>query len=111
MTNVLEFESGGVSVQIVADENPPKGASQKASTGGAATAVAKVKSSLGLEDATRVVGELADAFSKALADTASKPSTVEVNFGLEASGEFGNFLISKLSGKANFSVKLSWKFD
>ncbi len=111
MSRVVEFQSNGAAIQIVTEEAATPGASQRASTGSTSTDFRKITAPLGLDEATRVVGELSDAFSRSLASAAKRPNDVEVTFGLEASGEFGNFLISKISGKANFSVKLSWKFE
>ena len=109
MAKVLEYESGAASVQIVVDESLPAGPSQKAGTGSAM--LPGGKAAVSLEAATQVVGTLADAFSVALENCPNKPSLVEVTFGLEAGGEIGNFLISKITGKTNFSVKLSWKYE
>lgn len=37
------------------------------------------------------------------------PSDVEISFGLKATGEVGNFAISKLGADANYTIKMSWK--
>jgi hypothetical protein len=112
MAAVLEYKEGDSTIQIVVDDDGggrSTGASQKASTGGLFSSPLKAK--LSLEDAADVVGQLASAFSGTLAKAASKPSTVDIEFGLEASGELGNFLVSKVSAKTNFTVKMAWKFD
>lgn len=37
------------------------------------------------------------------------PESLEVTFGLKATGEVGNAAIAKGTGEANYTVKLSWK--
>jgi hypothetical protein len=38
-----------------------------------------------------------------------KPSEIEMSFGLKASGELGNFVVGKVTGDANYKVKMVWK--
>jgi len=98
-------------VDVVADVQPSGGgASDKAGVGeflSGATRNVKVS----LAESVAVLGQVASAFSASLAASDPKPATVEISFGLEASGEAGNFIISKLSGRSNFSVKMNWNFQ
>ena len=62
------------------------------------------------EDALqRVLVHNAEALVEAVEHLPSQPETVEVTFGLKATGEVGNFAISKAGGEANFTIKLVWK--
>lgn len=108
---VVELEGAAYSVMIeVGDDLPPMGASRNASTGGEKL-VGMLERRLPMESLTKMVAQLAESFSESLAQIEHKPSTVEISFGLEASGELGNFLITKIAGKTNFGVKMTWKSD
>src|SRR5206468_3597560 len=37
------------------------------------------------------------------------PESLEVTFGLKATGEVGNAAIAKATGEANYTIKLTWK--
>ena len=39
---------------------------------------------------------------------ASPPDEVEVEFGLKATAELGNFAIGKVNGETNYTVRLKW---
>jgi hypothetical protein len=51
----------------------------------------------------------ANAFYEAIASLQKHPTDAEISFGLKATGELGNFAISKLAAEANYSIKLTWK--
>lgn len=51
----------------------------------------------------------ARAFINAVRGLADPPDEVEISFGLKATGEVGNFVITKISGEMNYGVKLAWK--
>jgi hypothetical protein len=99
-------------IEVMVDT--PAGASGASDKAGAASDFldsASQKIRVSLSESVGVLGQIASAFSASLANSEPKPSSVEINFGLEASGEAGNFIISKVAGSANFSVRMSWKFD
>jgi len=107
----VELEGAAYSVLIeVGDDRPLVGASRNASTGEEKLA-AMLEKRLPMESLTKMVAQLAESFSESLARTEHKPATLEISFGLEASGELGNFLITKIAGKTNFGVKMTWKSD
>lgn len=108
------YEDCTIEVMINTPSSPPRapaGASDKASSSSDYLESASQKIRISLGESVNVLGQIASAFSASLANSEPKPSNVEINFGLVASGEAGNFIISKVSGSANFSVKMSWKFD
>ncbi len=50
-----------------------------------------------------------ETFYKAIQALPHPPTDVEISFGLKATGELGNFAISKLGAEANYTVKMNWK--
>lgn len=111
MPKVLELDGADYSVLVqVDDDRPLAGASRNASTG-EEKLTGMLEKRLPMESLTRMVAQLAESFSASLAQTEHKPAMVEISFGLEASGELGNFLITKIAGKTNFDVKMTWKYD
>jgi len=111
MPEVLNLtEDGGLIEVIVGQTSGEGGAADKAGVGEFFDGATK-KVKVSLAESVGVLGHIASAFSASLAASEPKPASVEINFGLEASGEAGNFIVSKVSGKANFSVKMSWKFE
>ena len=38
-----------------------------------------------------------------------QPESLEITFGLKATGEVGNAAVAKATGEANYTVKLTWK--
>ena len=60
-------------------------------------------------DAFAAVRVNANAFMNEISAMEMKPSEVEMTFGLKASGELGNFAVGKVSGDANYTVKMVWK--
>jgi hypothetical protein len=51
----------------------------------------------------------ARAFCRALEDLPKPPSEATLEFGLKASAEVGNVVVSKASAEANYTIKLTWK--
>ncbi len=60
---------------------------------------------------SRAVCYNTQAFVNAIRSLDIQPHEAEINFGLKATGEIGNFMITKASGEANYNVKLLWKFE
>ena len=111
MPEPLDFAHNGQLVDVVVeDELGGARASDKAGVGEFLQGTTR-KVKVSLHESVVVLGQIASAFSASLANSDPKPANVEINFGLEASGEAGNFIISKISGKSNFSVKMTWKFE
>ncbi|MNJ25789.1 hypothetical protein D3C81_1420960 [compost metagenome] len=112
MSPAIRTELDGCAIEVMVDAPPvPSGASDKAGTTSDFLDSASQKIRVSLGESVGVLGQIASAFSASLANSDPKPSSVEINFGLVASGEAGNFIISKVAGSANFSVKMSWTFD
>lgn len=112
MTEQKQITHKDYVIDVVVEENVPTVApgATKAGMGGLLHGTGHTVS-VSLQESVGVLGQIASAFTASLASHDPKPAAVEINFGLEASGEAGNFIISKVAGKANFSVKMSWKFD
>ncbi len=60
---------------------------------------------------SRAVRYNTQAFVNAIRSLDVPPHEAEINFGLKATGEIGNFMITKASGEVNYNVKLLWKFE
>jgi hypothetical protein len=50
----------------------------------------------------------AGAFVRAVNSLDPVPDQIEISFGIKATAEVGNFAVGKLSGDANYGVKLTW---
>jgi hypothetical protein len=62
------------------------------------------------ESAIKTVTQLhATAFYAALLTLPRPPTEATVEFGIKASAELGNFVVSKMAGEANYTIKLTWK--
>jgi hypothetical protein len=109
MPRVLTLTENGYEVGVVVDQANATGAID-ASIGDVVDDVSTVAKRT-LSEAVGVLGQLACAFTRSLTAADPKPAEVQLEFGLEAAGEAGNFVVSKVSGKSNFSVKMLWKFD
>ena len=112
MTEQKQITHKDYVIDVVVEENAPavaRGAT-KAGIGGLLNDTRHTVS-VSLQESVGVLGQIASVFTASLASHDPKPTAVEINFGLEASGEAGNFIISKVAGEANFSVKMSWKLD
>jgi hypothetical protein len=62
-----------------------------------------------LSEAFAAVRINAEAFMKQISAMDAQPTEIEVTFGLKASGELGNFAVGKLTGDANYTVKMVGK--
>ena len=111
MPKVVTLQQDGYEVDVVVDESSSDLGATEASLASEALERATVVAKRSLSDAVSVMGQLACAFTKTLAAAEPKPNEVQLEFGLEAAGEAGNFVVSKLSGKSNFVVKMTWKFE
>ena len=57
---------------------------------------------------TALIRGSAGAFVRAAKALEDVPDQIEIQFGIKATGEVGNLAVGKLSGDANYSVKLTW---
>lgn len=77
--------------------------------------VDKVKDTVAIAGSTleealrRVIGYNVDALYSAVHGVPHPPTEVEMTFALKATGELSNLAVGKLSGEANYTVKLVWK--
>jgi Trypsin-co-occurring domain 1 len=69
--------------------------------------VARAQVSFG-DALTKLIDMNAGAFVRAVQRLEEVPDQIEVEFSIKATGELGNLAIGKLSGDANYSVKLTW---
>jgi hypothetical protein len=67
------------------------------------------RAQLTLESAlSAVIERSAGAFVRAVNSLDDPPGQIEVEFSVKATGELSNFAVGKLSGDANYAVKLTW---
>ena len=69
--------------------------------------IAQAKASF--EEGLEVIRHNAKAFIKKVRDLPDPPDEVEVTFGLQATGEVGNFAVAKVGTEASYTVTLKWK--
>lgn len=69
--------------------------------------VAQTKASF--EEGLEVIRHNAKAFIKKVRGLPDPSDEVEVTFGLQATGEAGNFAVAKGGTEASYTVKLTWK--
>ncbi len=103
----FEAEGGPILVEVAAQETQAGGI-VKAGIGeklqdGVAKAQATFERAL-----CGLVERSAGAFVRAVNALDDPPDQVEMEFAIKATGEAGNFAVGKLSGDANYSVKLTW---
>lgn len=70
-------------------------------------AIAQAKTSF--EEGLEVIRHNASAFIKKVRDLPDPPDEVEVTFGLQVTGEVGNFAVAKVGTEASYTVTLTWK--
>jgi hypothetical protein len=111
MANYIQFsteDKGEILIEVEESELASPTGVVKAGLG------EKVQESLVKAQATfdqafeRVINVNAQALIQAIAGLPKPPSKIELNFGIKATGEAGNFAIARVSGDANFSIKLVW---
>lgn len=56
----------------------------------------------------RIVGAHARVFADAVREIDDPPDEAELTFGLKATGEMGNFVVTKVAGEMNYGVRLVW---
>jgi len=70
---------------------------------------AVVQAQTTFEDGLEVIRHNATAFIKKVRNLSDPPDEMEVTFGLQATGEVGNFAIAKVGTEASYTIKLKWK--
>jgi hypothetical protein len=99
----------GIDIAFVEDDAAARAGSGVVKTGIKET-VAGAAAALGenLEAALqRVLQANVNAFMTAIESLETPPTELEIAFGLKVSTEIGGFMVSKLSGDANYNVTLS----
>jgi hypothetical protein len=105
---VFEGEEGPLLVELAqAEVHPPAGVVKAGIADrvqdNVARAQARFDSAL-----TALIRGSAGAFVRAVNALEDVPDQVEIEFGIKATGEVGNLAVGKLSGDANYTVKLTW---
>ncbi|CAM5637654.1 hypothetical protein STAFG_1091 [Streptomyces afghaniensis 772] len=111
MSGYLRFENpDGISVLVESesDDLADRNGVQKAGLRGRlrdGTAVAQ-------ESFERVIGKVVEVhartFVNAIRAIDDPPDEAEISFGLKATGEAGNFVVTKVTGEMNYGVRLVW---
>ena len=111
MTNYIQFETeDGATILVEAAAEPDEDQSGVVRAGlkdKAGETIAQAKASF--EEGLEVIRHNAKAFIKKMRDLPDPPDEVEVAFGLQATGEVGNFAVAKVGTEASYTVTLTWK--
>jgi len=108
---LMKFKVGSSEIAVETEESTPSTTAPRVEKASLATAVqgATTAIQLSLGEALAAVAESACAFYTASGSAEVPPEEVEVSFGLKASTELNGFVVAKVGGEANFSVKMVWK--
>jgi hypothetical protein len=105
---VFEGEEGPVLVELGQTEvQPPAGVLKAGIAERVQDNLAKAQATFDHALASLIRGS-AGAFVRAVNGLDDVPNQIEIEFGIKATGEVGNLAVGKLSGDANYSVKLTW---
>jgi hypothetical protein len=114
MATYLEFKNGDQSIFVEVEaapvDRPPLADDGKAGLdvrGAFRSSLLKVEHSF--SDVFSALRTNAAAFMNEVSAMDVKPSEIEMTFGLKASGELGNFAVGKVTGDANYKVRMLWK--
>jgi hypothetical protein len=109
--NYIQFttEDGAtILVETAAEADIPQPGVVKAGLRGKTEeAIAQAKASF--ETGLEVIRYNAKAFITKVRELPDPPDEVEVTFGLQATGEVGNFAVAKVGTEASYTVTLTWK--
>lgn len=119
MSSYIKFETeAGTPIFVEGDTkevSPTSHGTQKAGLIKDTIAVAKETFEVAKETFEKAVSQAircnTQVFVNAIQSLEIPPYEAEITFGLKASGEVGNFVITKASGEVNYNVKLLWKFE
>jgi hypothetical protein len=105
---VFEGEEGPVLVELGQTEvQPPAGVLKAGIAERVQDNLAKAQATFD-HALTSLIRGSAGAFVRAVNGLDDVPDQIEIEFGIKATGEVGNLAVGKLSGDANYSVKLTW---
>ena len=111
MTNYIQFTAeDGATILVEAAVEPDEDQSGVVRAGlkdKAGETIAQAQASF--EEGLEVIRHNAKAFIKKVRDMPDPPDEVEVAFGLQATGEVGNFAVAKVGTEASYTVTLTWK--
>jgi hypothetical protein len=111
LSNHIQFTTEDGNIILMEAEERDLASSGVAKAGlreAASNAVAEARALF--EEAIKSVVRInAETFYKAISNLSHPPSEVEMTFGIKATGEAGNFVITKVGGEANYTFKLVWK--
>ncbi len=108
MTNYIQFETeDGATILVEAAEADQTGLVKAGLRGKTEETIAQAKATF--EEGLEMVRHSAKAFMKKVRDLPDPPDEVEVSFGLQATGEVGNFAVAKVGTEASYTVTLTWK--
>ena len=111
MSDYVEFTSAdGSKITVEVEETLPNaGGLVKAGASGRVEGAVSAVQATFEEVIESVVVQNAQAFVNAVGKLSESPAEVEVTFALKAAGELGIFTVAKISGDANYTVKMVWK--
>jgi hypothetical protein len=105
---VFEDEQGSVLVEVdETDVSPPEGVLKAGISERVKDNLAKAQATFD-QALTSLIRGSAGAFVRAVNSLDDVPDQIEIDFGIKATGEVGNLAVGKLSGDANYTVKLTW---
>ena len=108
MANYIQFTTeDGATILVETTETVQHGVVKAGLKEKAEEAVSQAKASF--EQGLEVIRHNAKAFIKKVRDLPDPPDEVEVAFGLQATGELGNFAVAKVGTEASYTVTLTWK--
>jgi hypothetical protein len=104
----FEAEDGSILIEVDAEEvSSPPGVVKAGVKERMRDAV--VLAEAGFEDAIkRILICNARVITEAVGALPQGPDQLKITFGLKATGEIGNFAITKVGGEANYEVSLTW---
>lgn len=92
----------------VAEVTPPRGVVKAGIADKIRETVAAAEDSLD-NAMRRVVCYNAQAITEAVQSLPSRPTDMQISFGLKVTGEVGNIAVGKAGGEVNYQIKLTWK--
>jgi len=110
MTNYIQFttEDGAtILVEVAAEPDAYQTGVVRAGRGKIGETIVQAKATF--EEGLEMVRHNAKAFIKKVRDLPDPPDEVEVSFGVQATGEVGNFAVAKVGTEASYTVTLTWK--
>ena len=105
---VFESDDGPVMIELAqAEVQPPSGVVKAGIADRVQDNLAKAQATFDHALAGLIRGS-AGAFVRAVNALENVPDQIEIQFGIKATGEVGNLAVGKVSGDANYTVRLLW---